>query len=194
MNLGPGHIYGQCIISDEYKICFILIPKNMSSTMRNYLKKKLNGYEYNYFNCSDKQKKYFTFCICREVVKRFHSAINTILHRKKTDITNIQNKNLRFYVENKKDEHLVKQIEFIKNIRIDLIINIESISKYFEISNKSIKNIENKFNINDEIIRNVYKDDIEFYECNKAISEIDLNNFLTIMKIKNYELNKKLII
>ena len=32
--LGPGHEYGQCIVSDKHKIIYILIPKNMSSTMR----------------------------------------------------------------------------------------------------------------------------------------------------------------
>ena len=48
--LGPGHQHGSCIVSDKYKICFILIPKNMSSTIRKYIKTKLDGYEYNYFN------------------------------------------------------------------------------------------------------------------------------------------------
>ena len=56
MNLGPGHVYGQCIVSDEYKICFILIPKNMSSTIREYIETKLNGYEYNYLKCTPEQK------------------------------------------------------------------------------------------------------------------------------------------
>ncbi len=193
MDMGPGYIYeqcgprhnhGQCVISDKYEICFILIPKNMSSTMRNYLKVKMNGYEYNYFKCSEKQKKYFTFCICRDIIKRFYSAINTIFRRKQTDLTGLQNSNLSFYVENKKDEHLVKQVEFIKNIRIDMIINIETISKYFSKSNKSDQSILNKIKINDKTIMDVYEEDIKFYELNKTKCDTDINKFLTII---NYE-------
>ena len=63
IKLGPNHKYGQCVVSDKYRVIFILIPKNMSSTMRRYVREKLNGYEYNYFKCSPSQKKYFTFCI-----------------------------------------------------------------------------------------------------------------------------------
>ena len=181
IKLGPNHIYGQCIISDTYKICFILIPKNMSSTMRNFIKNNLNGYLYNYFLCTPEQKEYFTFCICRDIKKRFYSAINTILVRKKNDISEMNNLNMNLYVENMVDEHLVEQTKFIKDIKIDMLVNIEKISKYFTVMNESNKCIENKFNINDEVIMDIYKDDIEIYEQSK---DMDLDKFLKILNIK----------
>lgn len=180
MNLGPGHVYGQCIVSDEYKICFILIPKNMSSTIREYIKTKLNGYEYNYLKCTPEQKKYFTFAIFRDIKKRFYSAIDTILFRKINDISKINDSNLKLYVDNMIDEHLVKQSEFIKNIRIDMLVNMEIISKHLKtIVNKSL-NIKHNINIKHDVIMNVYKSDIEIYEQSK---NMDLNNFLKILKI-----------
>jgi hypothetical protein len=68
--LGKHHVYGQCIISDKHKLIYILIPKNASSTLRNYMKTKLDGYENNYFNCNNNQKKYTTFCIFRNSIEK----------------------------------------------------------------------------------------------------------------------------
>jgi hypothetical protein len=180
MNLGPGHIYGQCVISDKYKICYILIPKNMSSTMRKYIKNKLTGYEFNYFNCTQEQKKYFTFAILRDVKSRFYSAIDTILCRKIIDISNLNNSNLKFYVNNMKDEHLVKQTEFIRNIKLDMLVNMNIICTYInEIINKST-NITHNININDDVIIDAYMDDIQLYEQSK---NMDLDYFLKMLKL-----------
>ena len=125
-------------------------------------------------------KKYFTFVIFRDIKKRFYSAIDTILFRKINDISKINDSNLKLYVDNMIDEHLVKQSEFIKNIRIDMLVNMEIISKHLKtIVNKSL-NIKHNINIKDDVIMNVYKSDIEIYEQSK---NMDLNNFLKILKI-----------
>ena len=75
MKLGLYHTYGQCIVSDTSKLIFILIPKNASTTIRDYMKKNLDGYESNYFSCTKNQQRYFTFCILRNSIERFNSAI-----------------------------------------------------------------------------------------------------------------------
>jgi len=179
MKLGPGHTHGQCIISDKHKLCFILIPKNMSSSMRKYIKVHLEGREYNYFNCSPEQKDYFTFCVCREVKSRFYSAIDTILSRKINKISKMNDANLKLYVYCMADEHIVKQSEFIKDINIDMFVNMEMISKYLHTSNES-KNITHEININRETIDDVYHDDMEMYEQSK---NMDLNKFLNKLKL-----------
>ncbi len=180
MYIGSGHIYGQCVISDQHKICYILIPKNMSSTMRQYIKTKLNGYEYNYFNCSQEQKEYFTFAIFRDVKDRFYSAIDTILCRNIYDISKLNNYNLKLYVNNMDDEHIVRQSEFIKNIKLDMLVNMNIISTYLnEVINKST-NISHNININDDVIIDAYRDDIQLYEQSK---NMDLDYFLKMLKL-----------
>ena len=180
MYIGSGHIYGQCVISDKHKICYILIPKNMSSTMRHYIKTKLNGYEYNYFNCTPEQKEYFTFAIFRDVKSRFYSAIDTILCRNIYDISKLNSSNLKLCVNNMDDEHLVKQTEFIRNINLNMLVNMEIISNYVnQVINKSTEIIHN-ININDAVIEDVYIDDIQIYEQSK---NMNLDLFLTMLKI-----------
>ena len=179
IKLGPDHNYGQCIVSDEYKLIYILIPKNASSSMRTYLKEKLNGYEFNYFSCSEDQKKYYTFCIFRNTEERFYSAINTILIRKKNDISNMNNNNIQNFVDNMIDEHLVRQIEFIKNIRIDYFLNFNNLNKLIKKVNIRNKNVDEKMiiQIDYEIIQNVYEKDQEIYNKICIINDNKYNEF-----------------
>lgn len=187
IKLGPEHNYGQCILSDEYKIIYILIPKNASSSMRIYLKEKLNGYEFNYFNCSEEQKKYYTFCIFRNIEERFYSAINTILIRKKSDISNMNNNNIQNFVDNMIDEHLIRQIEFIKNIRIDYFLNFDNLHNLI---NKIKKvNIRNK-NIDEKMIINI---DINALNAVYAKDEEIYNKIITLDENKYAEFKKKLL-
>ena len=130
------HPYGHCVISDKYKVIFITIPKNASSVMSYYITQKLNGYESNYFDCTEEQKQYYTFCILRNVEDRFVSALHTIVNRRierykvnstiKT-IFQLDKHNIIDYVDSKVDEHLVRQKEFIKNIRIDYLLDMKLI-------------------------------------------------------------------
>ena len=179
IKLGPDHNYGQCIVSDEYKLIYILIHKNASSSMRTYLKEKLNGYEFNYFSCSEDQKKYYTFCIFRNTEERFYSAINTILIRKKNDISNMNNNNIQNFVDNMIDEHLVRQIEFIKNIRIDYFLNFNNLNKLIKKVNIRNKNVDEKMiiQIDYEIIQNVYEKDQEIYNKICIINDNKYNEF-----------------
>ena len=121
------HPYGHCVISDKYKVIFITIPKNASSVMSYYITQKLNGYESNYFDCTEEQKQYYTFCILRNVESRFASALHTIFNRRierykvnsnTMTIFQLNKHNIIDYVDSMVDEHLVRQKEFIKNIRI----------------------------------------------------------------------------
>ena len=174
--LGHGHVYGQCVVSDEYKIIYILIPKNASSLLRNYLKDNLKSYEYNYFKLTNKQKEYISFCIIREVISRFLSALNTILYDKETDISDMRTENVQYYVEKMIDTHLVKQIEFIKDIRIDHYFRFEDLSLLnLNIINKSrcevnvrkfIKDIE----LDISQIDLIYKEDLLYREKKSNIN------------------------
>jgi hypothetical protein len=183
LKLGPEHNYGQCIISDNYKLIYILIPKNASSTMRTYIKNKLNGYEFNYFHCNEEQKKYYTFCIFRNIEDRFYSAINTILIRKKNDISNMNNNTIHHFVDNMIDEHLVRQVEFIKNIRIDYYLNFDYLHNLIQKINSRNKNINEKTIIKIDIntLQNVYKTDQEIY-----------NNIIVLDQNKYGEFTQKL--
>ena len=127
------HPYGHCVISDKYKVIFITIPKNASSVMSYYITQKLNGYESNYFDCTEEQKQYYTFCILRNVESRFASALHTIFNRRierykvnsnTMTIFQLNKHNIIDYVDSMVDEHLVRQKEFIKNIRIDYLMDI----------------------------------------------------------------------
>lgn len=181
--LGHGHFHGQCVISDKYKIIFILIPKNASSLIRTYIKNNLDGYEDNYFELSEKQKLYKIFCILREPLKRFISAINTILFDKETDISKMTTNNIEYYLNI--DTHLINQIEFIKNIKVDYMFNFDDlINLNLKIVNKSRDYIDvsgfiNKNNIDLSIINTLYREDLSLLNNNKSNINI-LKNLLNI--------------
>jgi len=178
------HPYGHCVISDKHKLIFITIPKNASSIMSYYITQKLDGRESNYFDCTEEQKQYYTFCILRNVEDRFVSALHTIFNRRierynigsttKT-IFQMDNNNIIDYVDSKVDEHLVRQKEFIKNIRIDYLMDIKLIDTlgfdkldfprgYFE--EQTIIKIDPK------IVNKVYEKDTElFRKCIKFNGE-----------------------
>lgn len=104
--------------------------------MSYYITQKLDGRESNYFDCTEEQKQYYTFCILRNVEDRFVSALHTIVNRRierykvnstiKT-IFQLDKHNIIDYVDSKVDEHLVRQKEFIKNIRIDYLLDMKLI-------------------------------------------------------------------
>ena len=104
--------------------------------MSYYITQKLDGRESNYFDCTEEQKRYYTFCILRNVEDRFVSALHTIVNRRierykvnstiKT-IFQLDKHNIIDYVDSKVDEHLVRQKEFIKNIRIDYLLDMKLI-------------------------------------------------------------------
>ena len=143
------HPYGHCVISDKYKVIFITIPKNASSVMSYYITQKLNGYESNYFDCTEEQKQYYTFCILRNVESRFASALHTIFNRRierykvnsnTMTIFQLNKHNIIDYVDSMVDEHLVRQKEFIKNIRIDYLLDMRLIDNLcFEKLNFSLR-------------------------------------------------------
>jgi hypothetical protein len=170
------HQYGHCVVSDKYKIIFITIPKNASTIMSYYITQKLNGYEANYFDCTEEQKQYYTFCILRNIVSRFYSALNTIFSRRierynidstiKT-IFQMDNDNVIDYVDSMVDEHLVRQKEFIKNIRLDYLMDITLIDKLgFDKLNFTLKHYikeQTIIKIDPEIVDKVYEKDAELF-------------------------------
>ena len=170
------HQYGHCVVSDKYKIIFITIPKNASTIMSYYITQKLNGYEANYFDCTEEQKQYYTFCILRNVMSRFYSALNTIFSRRierynidstiKT-IFQMDNDNVIDYVDSMVDEHLVRQKEFIKNIRLDYLMDITLIDKLgFDKLNFTLKHYikeQTIIKIDPEIVDKVYEKDAELF-------------------------------
>ncbi len=148
--------------------------------MSYYITQKLDGRESNYFDCTEEQKQYYTFCILRNVEDRLVSALNTIFNRRierynigstRTTIFQMDNNNIIDYVDSKVDEHLVRQKEFIKNIRIDYLMDIKLIDTlgfdkldfprgYFE--EQTIIKIDPK------IVNKVYEKDTElFRKCIK---------------------------
>ena len=170
------HPYGHCVVSDKYKVIFITIPKNASTIMSYYITQKLNGYETNYFDCTEEQKQYYTFCILRNVMSRFYSALNTIFSRRierynidstiKT-IFQMDNDNVIDYVDSKVDEHLVRQKEFIKNIRIDYLMDIKLIDTlgFDKLNFTLIHYIKEQtiIKIDPEIVDKVYEKDAELF-------------------------------
>ena len=170
------HQYGHCVVSDKYKIIFITIPKNASTIMSYYITQKLNGYETNYFDCTEEQKQYYTFSILRNIVSRFYSALNTIFNRRierynidstiKT-IFQMDNDNVIDYVDSMVDEHLVRQKEFIKNIRLDYLMDITLIDKLgFDKLNFTLKHYikeQTIIKIDPEIVDKVYEKDAELF-------------------------------
>ena len=170
------HQYGHCVVSDKYKIIFITIPKNASTIMSYYITQKLNGYEANYFDCTEEQKQYYTFSILRNIVSRFYSALNTIFSRRierynidstiKT-IFQMDNDNVIDYVDSMVDEHLVRQKEFIKNIRLDYLMDITLIDKLgFDKLNFTLKHYikeQTIIKIDPEIVDKVYEKDAELF-------------------------------
>jgi len=207
------HPYGHCVVSDKYKIIFITIPKNASSIMSYYITQKLDGRESNYFDCTEEQKEYYTFCILRNVVGRFLSALNTIFNRRierynidstiKT-IFQMDNDNVIDYVDSMVDEHLVRQKEFIKNIRIDYLMDIKLLGTHtgeenfyaseidplgFDKLNFTLKHYireQTILKIDPEIVNTVYEKDTElFSKCIKFNDEEFKNNLKLPYKDKN---------
>jgi len=175
------HPYGHCVISDKHKLIFITIPKNASSIMSYYITQRLDGRESNYFDCTEEQKEYYTFCILRNIEDRFYSALNTIFNRRierynvnltiKT-IFQLDNNNVIDYVDSKVDEHLVRQKEFIKNIRIDCYVDIKLIGTLgFNKLNFTLKHYfkeQTIIKIDSKILNKVYVKDIELlHKCTK---------------------------
>ena len=193
------HQYGHCVVSDKYKIIFITIPKNASTIMSYYITQKLNGYETNYFDCTEEQKQYYTFSILRNIVSRFYSALNTIFSRRierynidstiKT-IFQMDNDNVIDYVDSMVDEHLVRQKEFIKNIRIDYLMDITLIDTLgFDKLNFTLKHYIKEqpyINIASKMVNKAYEKDTElFSKCIKFNDEEFKNNLKLPYKDKN---------
>ena len=194
------HPYGHCVVSDKYKVIFITIPKNASSIMSYYITQKLNGYESNYFDCTEEQKQYYTFCILRNVVGRFYSALNTIFNRRieryNIDSTikiifQMDNDNVIDYVDSKVDPHLVRQKEFIKNIRIDYLMDMKLIDMLgFNKLNFTLKHYfkeQTILKIDPEIVNKVYEKDTELLsKCSDDLHfHILKNNLKLPYKDKN---------
>ena len=183
------HPYGHCVVSDKYKVIFITIPKNASTIMSYYITQKLNGYETNYFDCTEEQKQYYTFCILRNVMSRFYSALNTIFSRRierynidstiKT-IFQMDNDNVIDYVDSMVDEHLVRQKEFIKNIRIDYLMDIKLIDTlgFDKLNFTLIHYIREQtiLKIDPEIVDKVYEKDAELFN-KRSNSTIGIDAF-----------------
>jgi hypothetical protein len=168
--LGHGHIHGQCIVSDAHKLIHVYIPKNASCSLRKYLIQNRQGYESNYFELTEAQKRYWTFCIFRDPVLRFTSAINTILRDKETNIYDMCDSTLEHHIANMTDTHLVKQCEFIHSIRIDLYFTIENVYVFFRdlpLLNRSIPSqADNTIlkRVTSDKVRKVYFEDQLLYD------------------------------
>jgi len=187
-NLGPNHTHGQCVVSDKESIIFILIPKNGSTLLRNYIKNNHEGSERHYFDLSKQQKKYTTFCIIRDPEKRFRSGIKEII--KRNNESSLDKYNITLSIENMVDEHIVKQAEFIKNIRIDYYfpmiylkyLNLQHINAVPDGDSASrIDKIIKSKNIDFNEIKNIYEEDYLLY--NNSLKE-NYHNLLNLLKIK----------
>lgn len=185
----------RCIISDVYQVIYIFIAKNATSTMRTYIRNNLQGYEQRYELCSEKQKKYYTFCVLRNCEERLYSAINELSNRYNLDnnkyaylnyiISILNNDNLKYYINNKLDYHLSKQSEFIKNIRIDAYVNINLLPKFglapLRKSNVEQKNkFKNKLKLSSTVINEVFSEDVELFSKCQDLDEEEFKNKLQL--------------
>jgi hypothetical protein len=166
--------------------------------MTNYFHDKLNGYiKATYLDLSPKQKKYYTFCILRDVKDRFNCGMTEIIQRymeqsdqtskiSKIHYTNsyneavlLNNHNLSDYINKSPDVHLRKQTDFLKGIRIDEYVNMSQLKNNSKLDHnrKSDNLIRNniKFNvninINSDTIYKVYNDDVQLLKKCKNLEE-----------------------
>ena len=171
---GPQHPYGLCICCDDLQVIFVHIPKNGSSSIRSLFSiykptsqkvKQYRGREVNYFDLpEDIRSSYYTFCVLRDVRDRFHSAVNTILSRDQTDISSLSAGNLCRMVDNMVDTHLVRQISFVKGIKIDYylpFVRLRDIPVHENASKSDVKETKRIRDIPNRIIDSVYASDIK---------------------------------
>jgi len=137
--------------------------------MRFYIKKHLGGKEAMYNKLTNEQIKYVTFCISRHPQDRFISSIDTVIQRKKTNLDNFKT-NYKSYIDDMVNEHLVRQIEFIKKIRIDYVIPMDYLDKIVKLPKRNVKEgggksikwiSDNKIDV--ESVIKSYDDDLKFY-------------------------------
>ena len=193
------NVITRCSISDVYKVIFILIAKNATSTMREYMKNNLYAYEQRYVLCSKEQKQYYTFCILRNSEERFYSAIRELQSRYKLYKNNnptichlnyiisiLNNDNLKYYIDTNLDHHLAKQSEFIKNIRIDAYVDINLLSKFGLLPKRQSKKEEKdqlkvKMKIDSDILTNVYHEDNQLFSKCNTLDEETFKNKLRLL-------------
>ena len=120
---------------------------------------------------------------------RFYSALITIFSRRierynidstiKT-IFQMDNDNVIDYVDSMVDEHLVRQKEFIKNIRLDYLMDITLIDKLgFDKLNFTLKHYikeQTIIKIDPEIVDKVYEKDAELFN-KRSNSTIGIDAF-----------------
>tara|TARA_A100001515_G_scaffold31593_3_gene24610 strand:- start:4376 stop:5020 length:645 start_codon:yes stop_codon:yes gene_type:complete len=133
-----NHERGLCWYNDTYKLCFIGVPKNAQTSIRNAF--NLNSNQTNYNILSSDRKKYTTICVIRNPFYRIISGYLEVLNR-----SNSKTKTKSFYamseskdrfikfldeVEREKwDAHVEPQTFYISDINFDRILIFENIQE-----------------------------------------------------------------
>lgn len=120
MTIYNTHKYGSCLVSDEYKICYVPIPKNASTSISFLLRNTFGFYNSTIFD--DRYSEYFCFCILRNPISRFLSGYFEYKKRRKLLIGVDE---VSRDIWDNRDEHLEPQINFLGTTKFDLVITKE---------------------------------------------------------------------
>lgn len=139
------NLIGTCFSNSHDKICFLTIPKNASTSIRQALNLNINSPYYTKFD------DYFKFCVFREPYSRFLSSYAELLYRNEDHcnktfwhITDPEHQ-LRIFINEIEndlfDPHISMQSYWIHGLKVDMILVFERLKVDFEIMlNKLYKN------------------------------------------------------
>tara|TARA_B100000674_G_scaffold417897_1_gene368065 strand:+ start:1900 stop:2643 length:744 start_codon:yes stop_codon:yes gene_type:complete len=147
---------GLCLVSDKYRLIYLSIPKNASTSIKIFMKKKMNAHESFIDSLNEEQEKYDIFTVLRDPEKRYYSALSEIIVRNcdnaRKRLRRINHKKgIINLIKNKYDEHLIPQLDYIKDKRNNKLFNIKyyiKLDKEFEINiNKLLRSygVKRKF-------------------------------------------------
>jgi hypothetical protein len=138
-----------CVICDRYRLIYLLIPKNASSTLRQIFgNPDYGGYELRYREVDKRVRdEYLTFAVLREPVARLLSAYQEISYR--YDIGLLQNLRKDFFSMDDSperfaafldslqppfwDNHMTPQVKFLQDVRVDLFGCVKQLQSHTSI-------------------------------------------------------------
>lgn len=169
------HPWGLCLYEPNRRLCFVLIPKNATTTF-NFLTRDSDWYFANYFDIDNRVDRYIV--ILRDPVERLISATNMFLTTRERP-KQLTLKPSEVYTE---DEHYEKQHRFIHSIdhsRTDFFYHtpsvIADINQYYGLGfeqtpsyNRSMKLITG---VNNRLVQSMYKEDMALIESVSFVNQ-----------------------